>query len=209
MVTLHGLEHGRTDTRPSVDGDVLVDIRSDRAALREVAAFFTQQSFDPDPGPGGLLHRFKRELDADFIVVDVLAPDNVGSRADLTTRPPGRTLQVPGGTQALRRVERVLVTVADRSGEIPRPNVLGAIIAKAAASDLPGDPDRHLRDLAFLLSLAPDPVRSRSELSPAERRSLRRCALIARRHRIWNTLPGAEANAGHAALSLLAAVPRG
>jgi hypothetical protein len=36
MVALHGLEHGRTDARPSADGDVLVDIRADPEALRAI-----------------------------------------------------------------------------------------------------------------------------------------------------------------------------
>lgn len=37
----------------------------------------------------------------DGVSIDVLAPEGLGSRTDLTTTPPGRTLQVPGGTQAL------------------------------------------------------------------------------------------------------------
>jgi hypothetical protein len=184
---------------------VLVDIRAAPTALRQVVGFFTERRFDPDPGPDGLLHRFRRKLDADFIVVDVLAPDNLGARADLTTSPPGRTLQVPGGTQALRRVERVDVTVAERTGDIPRPSLLAAILAKAAAVHLPGGPDRHLTDLAFLLSLIPDPVRIRSELRAAERRRLGTCVLAERQHRAWSTLPVSDANAGHAALGLLAA----
>src|SRR6267154_1243407 len=76
MVALHGLEHGRTDARPSADGDVLVDVR-----------------------------------------------------ADLTTSPPGRTIQVPSGTQALHRSEYVQVQVEGRIGRIPRPSLLAAIIA--------------------------------------------------------------------------------
>jgi hypothetical protein len=182
---------------------VLVDIRADPTALRQVVDFFTARVFEPDPGPDGLLHRFKRQLDADFIVVDILAPDNLGPRADLTTSPPGRTLEVPGGTQALNRVERVRVTAADRTGEIPRPNLLAAILGKEAAAHLPGDPDRHQQDLAFLLSMLPDPIGVRNELSTAERRKLRECVLADRGHHVWNALPATQANAGHAALRLL------
>ena len=202
MVTLHGIEHGRTDIRPSVDGDVLVDVRADPLALRQVVHFLELRAFEPDPGPDGLLHRFKRKLDADFVIVDILAPDNVGARADLTTSPPGHTLEVPGGTQALNRTQRVRVTVANRSGEIPRPSILAAILGKAAAVYLPGD-GAHLHDLAFLLSLVPDPVGIRSELKPAERRKLRACALVDRAHPVWNSQPAERANAGHAALRLL------
>lgn len=47
---------------------------------------------------------------------DVLAPEGHGPRADLTTTPPGRTLEVPGGTQALIRTELIPVRVGDAEG---------------------------------------------------------------------------------------------
>jgi len=46
------------------------------------------------------------------VIIDLLAPEGVGEHADLTTTAPGRTLQVPGGTQALSRTELVTVQVA-------------------------------------------------------------------------------------------------
>jgi hypothetical protein len=207
MVALHGLEHGRTDARPSADGDVLVDIRAQPTALRRVTDFLIKRSFQPDPGPDGLLHRFKIKIDSNTIVIDILAPDNVGHRADLTTSPPGRTLQVPGGSQALHRTERVMVQVEGRTGQIPRPSLLAAVLAKAAALRLPGDSQRHQHDLAFLLALMPDPITARAELSGTERRKLRACPLVDRKHRGWTSLPAAQANTGHAALLLLGAEP--
>ncbi|GAA1817260.1 hypothetical protein GCM10009835_41560 [Planosporangium flavigriseum] len=207
MVALHGLEHGRTDARPSADGDVLVDIRAQPTALRRVTDFLTNRSFRPDPSPQGLVHRFMLGLDSSRIVVDVLAPDNVGARADLTTSPPGRTLQVPGGSQALRRTEYVTVQVEDRTGRIPRPSLLAAILGKAAALTLPGDARRHLHDLAFLLALMPDPMAARGELTRTERNKLRSCPLADRSHHGWAALPAKDANAGHAALLLLGAHP--
>jgi hypothetical protein len=117
------------------------DIRADPLALRRIAEFLTAHSLDPDPGPDGLVHRLKGYVDSDQIVIDVLAPDNVGSRADLTTSPPGRTIQVPGGTQALSRAEHVRVAVGGRVGLIPRPNLL----AGAGAIDRGFDQGRQLR----------------------------------------------------------------
>src|SRR5258706_5616722 len=70
-----------------------------------------------------------------------------------------------------------------RIGRIPRPSLLAAIIAKAAALNLPGDSQRHQHDLAFLLALMPDPMSTRSALSETERRKLRACPLIDRSHR--------------------------
>ncbi len=203
MVALHGLEHGRSDWRPSADGDVLANIRADPTALRRITEFLTVRSFEPDPGPDGIVHRFKGHLGSDEIVIDLLAPDNLGARADLTTSPPGRTIQVPGGTQALNRAEYVQLEVAGRIGRIPRPTLPAAILAKTAALTLPGDPERHFQDLAFLLALVQDPLAARSELTGSERRKLLQCQLIDRNHRAWRYLTESDANAGRAVLQLL------
>ncbi len=209
MVALHGLEHGRSDARPSADGDVLVDVRADPTALRRITDFLIANSMAPDPAPDGIVHRFKGGVESDQIVIDVLAPDNVGSRADLTTAPPGRTIQVPGGTQALNRMGYVHLKVEDRIGRIPRPSLLAAIVAKASAVNLPGNSERHYQDLAFLLALMPDPLAVRQTLTRSDRRRLRNCALNSRDHRAWQHLSYADANAGHAALRLLNAPPGG
>lgn len=90
--------------------------------------------------------------------VDVLAPEGLGSRTDLTTTPPGRTLQVGGGTQALERTELVPVRFGDREGHVPRPSLLGAMIGKAIAVDVDDVPDAQRFDLAMLLTLVDDPM---------------------------------------------------
>ena len=86
--------------------------------------------------PEGLAHRYRRGDGS----IDVLAPDGLGSRANLTTSRPGRTLQVPGGPQALQRVEHVDVRYHDRTGIVPRPSLLGAIIGKSCAVDVDDAP---------------------------------------------------------------------
>lgn len=205
MVMLHGLEHGRSDVRPTADGDVLVDIRVRPGALRDVTRFLSENGLEPEVAPEGIQHRFKRRTDDGELKVDVLAPDHVGARADLTTTPPGRTIEVPGGTRALQRSERVSVQVAGRTGLIPRPDLVGAMLVKLAATGLPGDPARHYQDLAFLLAILPEPGRARSELTSKERAKLRACQLQKRGHRAWRLLPDSDVNRGNAALQLLSA----
>src|SRR5690349_13634160 len=100
------------------------------------------------------MHRYQRGTAPGTLKVDVLAPDNLGTRVDLTTTPPGRTVEVPGGRQAIQRTETVHVELDGRAGTVRRPSLLGAIIGKAAALSIQtAPPDRHYRDLAFLLSL--------------------------------------------------------
>lgn len=75
--------------------------------------------------PEGLAHRYRRG----GVSVDVLAPEGLGPRSDLTTTPPGRTLQVPGGTQALRRTELLPVHTTTCRGQVPRPSLQHNAIA--------------------------------------------------------------------------------
>ncbi len=96
MVALHGLERGRTDARPSADGDVLADIRADPTALHKISNFLISRALQPDPGPDGILHRFKGSVDSHEIQVDVLAlaldhvklvgPHGTGTRRSLGSR---------------------------------------------------------------------------------------------------------------------------
>ena len=153
---------------PTADGDVLVDIRAQPGALRAVAGFLLERHFTPDPSPDGIVHRFRLASSEADAVIDVLVPDNVGVRADLTTDPPGLTLQVPAGTQALRRTELVNVLAEGRLGTVPRPNLVGAVLVKVAALSLPGDARRHETDIAFLLACMPNPLEAGKELTSRE-----------------------------------------
>ena len=91
MVFLHEVERGATDVRPTDDIDVVVDLRAEPAGLARIHSALISASFDQDsPGPEGTAHRYRRGA----AVIDVLAPDNVGKRAQLTLGS-GRTIEAP------------------------------------------------------------------------------------------------------------------
>jgi hypothetical protein len=174
MVLLHALEHGQVPPQVSQDGDIIADVRADQSALRTVVAALEQHGFDVQTiTTDGRAHRYIRRSSTGTVVVDVLAPEGLSERTDLTTTPPGRTIQVPAGQQALHRTERVTVLHEGRSGQIPRPTLLGAIVGKAAACTLPGDSSRHARDLALLCALVNDPFDLREQLTNKDRTRLR------------------------------------
>src|SRR5260221_12165279 len=56
MVALYGIDHGRTETRPTADGDVLGDIRADPSALREISNFLTARDLRTDLAPDRSVH---------------------------------------------------------------------------------------------------------------------------------------------------------
>jgi hypothetical protein len=199
MVMLHAWEHGVSPTRTSRDLDVLVNIKAIAGGTQQFARRLLDAGFElamVTPDRRG--HRFVRG----DVMIDVLAADNLGDRADLTTVPPARTIAVPGGSQALRRTEVVDVSLPGQDGRLPRPNVLGAILLKARATDVDPDPERHLADLAFLLSLVDDPFELVGDLTPKEQRYLgARWAVRDPNHPAWGTVANPER--GIATLSVL------
>ncbi|GIG65287.1 hypothetical protein [Phytomonospora endophytica] len=65
------------------------------------------------------------------------------------------------------------VTYEDRTADIPRPDLLGALVIKAAATEIElKSPTRHFRDLAFLCSLVDDPFALRERTDKKDRQRL-------------------------------------
>lgn len=202
MVLLHAIEHGAALPRISTDLDLLVNARVVAGGVREFVAAIEQRGFVVEGmSPEGVAHRYQRN----GVSIDVLAPEGLGARANLTTTPPGHTLQVPGGSQALHRTELLPVEAGQHRGLIPRPSLLGAIIAKAAAVDIDDAPDAQRLDLAVLLTIVTDPTSMATELTHKDRRRLkRRSEMLAPDPGAWTYLPPEAADRGRAAYRLLA-----
>jgi hypothetical protein len=201
MVLLHALEHGAEPTRVSTDLDVLVNARVVPRAVTEFVRSIEGRGFSlVGASPDGIAHRYQRA----GVSIDVLAPDGVGSRAKLTTTPPGRTLAVPGGTQALARTELVPVTFGASRGLVPRPSLLGAIVGKAMAVSVDDVPGAQRTDLALLLSLVENPLAMARELTAKDRKRLRaRSEMVNPDERAWSNLPSDSADRGRATYALL------
>lgn len=184
MEMLHAFEAGELPGRTTGDLDLLFDVRADVGATGEATKRLLRVGFtESGPSPDGIAHRFKK----DVVVVDVLAPDGLGQRTSRATVEGGRTVQVPGGTQALERNELVDVQLGDRLGALPRPSLLGAILLKArAVGAAPDEAAKHRGDLAFLLGLVADPRTLARKLRKSERKWLRtRRELIDRSNPAW------------------------
>jgi hypothetical protein len=207
MVRVAEAERGVTTTFTTGDVDTVLDVRAISTATAEAATRLLAADFHPEPYDERLTYRFVRGND----VVDVLAPDNLGERADITTVPPGETIGALGSRQALNRRRVVTVDAGDGPFDLPVPSLLGSIIIKArVVTNVQGKASqpKHERDLARLLALVDDPVAMRSGLNRKERRYLRdRMALADPDHRAWRGVRGAED--GAIALSMLAEAGEG
>jgi len=94
MVALHGWIRGRQPIRPSVDADVLVDVRLVAGGTAAVSDALVRDGYPlAEFSAEGLGHTFA----AGDVSFDVLAPDNLGRRAHLITVPGFHTIMVPGG----------------------------------------------------------------------------------------------------------------
>lgn len=169
MVRLHCYEAGVAPPRQTADVDVLVDISTARRRSLERLSRLLVDEFEMtlSTSSGTVIHRFTKT----GLAVDLLAPDHHEGR-ELTTVPPGHTVAVPGGRASLRDSEAVEIALAERRGPIERPPLARAIIAKwRAYSELrvQAHRDRHLVDVATLLSLADDPTGLKATLSRADR----------------------------------------
>ena len=170
MVALHAFEHGMTPGRSSLDVDVLVDIQADSEGLRAASLALEEAGFAlATVTPDGRGHRFVRGR----MAIDLLAPDHMGPRANLTTIPPARTVEVPGGRHALGRSAYLDVELHGRRGRIPRPDLLGAILVKGRAVGVDDAPDDQLTDLDLLLRLVPDPRALLETATQGERKALK------------------------------------
>ena len=190
MVVLWCAEAGIDVIRPTEDADVVLDVWVQRNALKEATRLLGDRGFREAETTDGYGYRYQRGQ----ACLDLMVPDHMERQNRRPTTVTGRSgLQAAGGTQALIRAERIPVQVAGRSGHVRRPNILGAIVAKAAAavSDT-RDTDRHRDDIAVLAQIALDASAyrmMRAEATARDRKRLRDAlAAMPVNHRAWQRI---------------------
>ncbi len=122
MVFLLEIERGALDTRPTDDVDVVIDLRVEPTGLARVHQTLTDAGFEQVvPSADGIAHRYARA----GATIDVLAPDKLEAALGLELGS-GRTVEAPGGSQALVRSSVVQVELADGSAARVRRPTLSA-----------------------------------------------------------------------------------
>ena len=216
MMHLLAAEHQVSDlVRPTDDVDIVMNVRAKPRGTEWLADWLQGRGFALEGvSPDGVGHRFVRNAAGGpgRTVVDVLAPEGLGSRTVTYTVRPARTVQAPGTVQAFRRSELVQVTVTgmagrdERSGRVRRPSLLGALIAKAAATGIPvrENPVRDWQDAALLLATIPDPISAADECDKKDRYRLQRLRpLQSREHLAWEALDDEAYRRGTSAFAFL------
>jgi hypothetical protein len=121
MVALFAIEAGQI-SRPTADIDILGDARQRPSATESITRQLTELGAERHEIGG-----FESEKGFRFVVdgqvVDVLAPDGLGRPA--MTDAQFQTIQIPGGSQALARIETVTVVIDDQRIPLHRPTLIG------------------------------------------------------------------------------------
>ena len=205
MVQLHARAAGVADVRPTHDVDALVDVMAAGVSMAAVAALLIGSGFEVvEPGwPDSPVHRLRRGGD----VIDVLVADHLPQRSRLRLhRHP--LMAVDGGAQALARSQKMVIEHDGVTTELTVPDLLGALVLKAAAHMADSrDRDRHMRDSALLASLITDHRRELARLQGSDRKRLRhlRDALSDPLNDAWLLLPDDARQRGQDTLRILSA----
>jgi hypothetical protein len=145
MVHLYCPERSFAPARPTDDGDVVLDVRAHPHVLRDFTAALVSIGFTTaGETPESHQHRWVRDLAS----IDILIPQGLGRAANRRGVTRATTLATPGAQQAIRRSEAVTIEVGGTIGAVRRPNMVGALVAKASAFSVRNDRarQRHLID---------------------------------------------------------------
>lgn len=213
MTQLHAINKGLGVVRPTNDIDIILHIERERGVARQAADALLSLGYrllEPGERKAASAHRFVHgsgatvDLQTGRPVVDVLAADHAAPsvRERLMGHP---MLEVPGGTQALRRTLNATLTIAAQPVTVSVPRPLGALVMKAAAykADL-RNPQRHLADCVALLACVNDPVAERAAFTGSDlSRMLTLNRALRTEPKFWNTLTGQTRDDATQALLIL------
>jgi len=203
MVQIHAELADVLPIRATVDIDLLLHLMTRNVPISAVVGSLQRIGFTPqEPGwPEAPFHRLRRGDD----IVDVLVPDHLPThvRPRVLRRP---VMPIDGGAQALDRLMEVDLVHGSTRLTVTVPDLLGALVLKAAAAGVDSrDRTRHERDAAFLAALITDHATQRDRLHGSDGKRLR--ALAARLadpyHRAWVSLPDDLAQRGQDPLRIL------
>lgn len=172
MVHLHGAVAGKHSQRPTRDVDILLDVGVVPSSITDAVQVLNDMGYRiAQDSPDESSHRY---IGPAGELVDVLAPAGVKPKPDLTTTPPGQTIEVYAGQGALQHRVLIRASYGDRASFVPVPDLSRAMLLKAAAykhqwikSKVKAHDSRHLTDLVHLVALIDDVTVILAELGTA------------------------------------------
>lgn len=192
MVLVIAYEYDTRSWRASQtkDADIVVDVVADRSVLTMATQTLEAQGFSLDESVGSGDGVTRCTFSSYKSQIDVLCPSDATSDM-LDTNDGLRSVAIPGGRRALQSARTVRLYIAEDYLDVVLrvPSVGGAIMTKVAAAvdSRTSDGERHIQDVAFLLSLSFNLRAVVGELQPGDRQHLHavRDQLEDRTHIAW------------------------
>ena len=175
MVQLHAMLHGR-ESRPTEDADFLVDVLTHTNEVRHVKNLLADMGFLLEEGT---LTKYTTRMRRGHDVVDLLVDNHLSKFLRPRSEINGlRLLGMPGSRKAVKRSMLATLRHEGRTATICMPDLLGALLMKAAAWRETNQfgRERHLIDAMTLASLIDEPTEELARLdnrSPSDRRNVR------------------------------------
>lgn len=174
MVLAIGYEYETTPWRASQtkDADVVVDVVADRSVLEDAIHALLEQGFELAASVGSGADVSRCTFTYYRSQIDLLCPSD--AEPEMLDSAEGlRSVAIPAGRRALDSARNVSLFFADDYQDVllRLPDLAGAIMTKAAAAADPrtSDGERHIQDVAFLLSLRFDVDAVAAELRAGDR----------------------------------------
>lgn len=172
MVQVHAQLAG-LESRATTDIDMIINVMASSSNIVKVVKGLECMGFSPqEPGlRGSPFHRMRKN----DLVVDILVAEHLPSKKrDAAKVNNWRIMEAPSGSQALERQMLVVLEYKEGQRVIHVPDLLGALILKAAAYRADQrDSFRHLEDVALLASLITDHASELGRLKGSDKKRLR------------------------------------
>jgi hypothetical protein len=153
------------------DADILVDVCSRPRILARVVNELQTFGFEQMESFGERAARCMFVNPTGPGQIDVLCPEDA-SDVELDSVAGVRSLAIPGGRRALEISEEVTITYSQDAADVVLrvPLLPGSIVVKAAAAldQRTAHQERHIQDVADLLSVLGDPGAARSQLNDVD-----------------------------------------
>ncbi|MBW3079672.1 hypothetical protein [Bifidobacterium simiiventris] len=175
MVQLHAFMRGQ-ESRATADADFLVDVLTHANGVRHVKNLLSDMGFVLE---AGTLTKYTTRMRRGNDVVDLLVDNHLSPFLQPRSEINGlRLLGMPGSRKAVSRSMLVDLRNGDQAATICVPDLLGALLMKAASYRETSQfgRERHLADAMRLASLIDEPEEELARLdnrSPSDRRNVR------------------------------------
>lgn len=213
MVMILGREHLARSPRAegTKDADIVVDLVTNPGLLGDVVHFLTSAGYELQDAPGDSTRAARCSFVFHSSHIDVLCPNDTPEPQLLVPYQGVASIAIPGGRRALETARPVSIYFSDdhANAEVFVPTLAGAIVVKAAAATdvRTAGSERHLQDVAFLLSIPAAPEETHAALTTEDVGLLRQIEghVADGRSPMWFALDGHQRQAALATFAYLTA----